>query len=347
MRRDAKRVAQCQVPSALTRRDLVAAGPVCFLPGPRHCLGRGMLGVVVRTRPAPPASRGRPSPEPGNYNAQRPARAHGRPRERARWRRSPFRACCEPLGASGGAAWNDASRGRGRVRTCVVRPETPGPTLHGCSRPALPGGRRAPAVLAVALAVAPWLLQGAASATRAVPPLPGRIGAMKTDASTCAAPPRGVGGPLRSSEPVRLGPAPPAAVLLLEEAADLLVVHRDFPAALRACERGWRSLAGDAADHGPAGRCVPSSRGPLPGDRAAGPTVSGAGSPPGARRSLTPATLLVAPGEAGVRGLQWTLRRRAGRQEGSDRVTAQGGPVASPVSPAPGSQGRQGRENVR
>lgn len=84
---------------------------------------------------------------------------------------------------------------------------------------------------------------------------------------------------MRSSEPVRLGPAPPAALLLLEEAADLLVVHLDFAAALRACERGWRSLAGDAADHGPAGRCVLCSRGPLPGDLEAGPTVSGAGSP--------------------------------------------------------------------
>ncbi|XP_062966069.1 peroxisome assembly protein 26 isoform X1 [Cynocephalus volans] len=54
------------------------------------------------------------------------------------------------------------------------------------------------------------------------------------------------GGPLRSSEPVRAAPAPAPAADLLEEAADLLVVHLDFPAALDTCERAWRSLAGDA-----------------------------------------------------------------------------------------------------
>lgn len=70
--------------------------------------------------------------------------------------------------------------------------------------------------------------------------------AMKTDPSTSAAPLRGAGKPLRSSEPVRVAPAPSAAVVLLEEAADFLVVHRDFRAALQTCERAWQSLANDA-----------------------------------------------------------------------------------------------------
>ncbi|XP_049738051.1 peroxisome assembly protein 26 isoform X1 [Elephas maximus indicus] len=68
---------------------------------------------------------------------------------------------------------------------------------------------------------------------------------MKTDSSTSAAPLRGLGGPLRSSEPVHAAPAPSPAVVLLEEAADLLVVHLDFQAALETCERAWRSLASD------------------------------------------------------------------------------------------------------
>ncbi|XP_042801309.1 peroxisome assembly protein 26 [Panthera leo] len=66
---------------------------------------------------------------------------------------------------------------------------------------------------------------------------------MKSDFSTPAAPLRGLGGPLRSSEPVRAAPAPLAAVVLLEEAADLLVVHLDFGAALQTCERALPSLA--------------------------------------------------------------------------------------------------------
>ncbi|XP_077615408.1 peroxisome assembly protein 26 [Crocuta crocuta] len=66
---------------------------------------------------------------------------------------------------------------------------------------------------------------------------------MKSDSSTPAAPLRGLGGPLRSSEPVRAAPVPSAAVVLLEEAADLLVVHLDFGAALQACERALPSLA--------------------------------------------------------------------------------------------------------
>ncbi|XP_006862789.1 PREDICTED: peroxisome assembly protein 26 isoform X2 [Chrysochloris asiatica] len=69
---------------------------------------------------------------------------------------------------------------------------------------------------------------------------------MKNDSSTSAAPLRGLGGPLRSSEPVHTAPAPLRAVVLLEEAADFLVVHLDFRAALETCERAWRSLASDA-----------------------------------------------------------------------------------------------------
>ncbi|XP_007469553.1 PREDICTED: peroxisome assembly protein 26 [Lipotes vexillifer] len=74
---------------------------------------------------------------------------------------------------------------------------------------------------------------------------------MRSDPATSAAPLRGLGGPLRSSEPVRGAPAPSAAALLLEEAADLLVVHLDFHAALRTCERAWRGLAEE-----PVGACL-------------------------------------------------------------------------------------------
>ncbi|XP_004710337.1 peroxisome assembly protein 26 isoform X2 [Echinops telfairi] len=74
---------------------------------------------------------------------------------------------------------------------------------------------------------------------------------MKSDPSTSAAPLRGLGGPLRSSEPVPAAPAQSLAEVLLEEAADLLVVHLDFRAALDTCERACRSLAcdGQAEDH--------------------------------------------------------------------------------------------------
>lgn len=71
--------------------------------------------------------------------------------------------------------------------------------------------------------------------------------AMKSDSSTPAAPLRGLGAPLKSSEPVCAAPPPSAAVVLLEEAADLLVVHLDFRGALQTCERAWRSLANDDA----------------------------------------------------------------------------------------------------
>ncbi|XP_055423247.1 peroxisome assembly protein 26 isoform X2 [Bubalus kerabau] len=70
---------------------------------------------------------------------------------------------------------------------------------------------------------------------------------MKSDPATSAAPLRALGGALRSSEPVRAVPAPSAAALLLEEAADLLVVNLDFGAALRTCERAWQGLAEEPA----------------------------------------------------------------------------------------------------
>ncbi|NP_001291703.1 peroxisome assembly protein 26 isoform X2 [Mus musculus] len=66
---------------------------------------------------------------------------------------------------------------------------------------------------------------------------------MKSDASTSAAPLKGLVGPLRSSEPALALPAVSPAVHLLEEASDLLVVHLDFHAALETCERAWQSLA--------------------------------------------------------------------------------------------------------
>uniref|UniRef100_A0A8P0PH23 Peroxisomal biosis factor 26 n=1 Tax=Canis lupus familiaris TaxID=9615 RepID=A0A8P0PH23_CANLF len=69
---------------------------------------------------------------------------------------------------------------------------------------------------------------------------------MKSDSASPAAA-LGLWGPVRSSEPARAAPAPAPAAALLEDAADLLVVHLDFRAALRTCERAWRSLAGDQA----------------------------------------------------------------------------------------------------
>uniref|UniRef100_A0A7N4PZH8 Peroxisomal biogenesis factor 26 n=1 Tax=Sarcophilus harrisii TaxID=9305 RepID=A0A7N4PZH8_SARHA len=58
------------------------------------------------------------------------------------------------------------------------------------------------------------------------------------------------GGPLRSSEPVGLGPPPSVLRSLLEEAADYLVVHRDFGACLETCQRGCEKLGspGQAAE---------------------------------------------------------------------------------------------------
>lgn len=79
---------------------------------------------------------------------------------------------------------------------------------------------------------------------------------MRSDSPTPAAPPRALGGPLRSSEPVRAAPVPSAAAALLEEAADLLVVHLDFAAALHACERARRALADGAPAEQPAGTYV-------------------------------------------------------------------------------------------
>ncbi|XP_025255437.1 peroxisome assembly protein 26 [Theropithecus gelada] len=99
---------------------------------------------------------------------------------------------------------------------------------------------------------------------------------MKSDCSTSAAPFRGLGGPLRSSEPVRAAPARSPAVDLLEEAADLLVVHLDFRAALETCERAWQSLANHALPEEPAGTYVLGSEvNRFPGALMVGPKVSG------------------------------------------------------------------------
>ncbi|XP_027994284.2 peroxisome assembly protein 26 isoform X4 [Eptesicus fuscus] len=77
---------------------------------------------------------------------------------------------------------------------------------------------------------------------------------MKSDPSTTAAAPlRGVGGALSSSEPARVVLSPAAAGALLEEAADHLVVHLDFREALRTCERAGQSLSNSALADGPAG----------------------------------------------------------------------------------------------
>lgn len=66
---------------------------------------------------------------------------------------------------------------------------------------------------------------------------------------TPAAPPGGVEGAL----------SPAAAAALLEEAADLLVVDLDFPAALRACERAAQSLSAGGLAGEPSGAYVRGS----------------------------------------------------------------------------------------
>lgn len=70
-------------------------------------------------------------------------------------------------------------------------------------------------------------------------------GTMKNDLPVSLAGLSGLAGFLRSSEPLSLSPVPAPATALLEEAADLLVVHLDFAAALDRCERGCESLASD------------------------------------------------------------------------------------------------------
>ncbi|KAJ7329195.1 hypothetical protein JRQ81_015369 [Phrynocephalus forsythii] len=58
----------------------------------------------------------------------------------------------------------------------------------------------------------------------------------------------GAGSLLRSSEPPSLSPVASPAAALLEDAADLLVMQRDFAAALDRCERGCESLPGEPED---------------------------------------------------------------------------------------------------
>ncbi|XP_044311069.1 peroxisome assembly protein 26 isoform X1 [Varanus komodoensis] len=67
---------------------------------------------------------------------------------------------------------------------------------------------------------------------------------MRNDWSVAFAGVGGAGNLLRSSEPVSLPAAVSEAASFLEEAADLLVMHRDFAAAVERCEKGCRSLMG-------------------------------------------------------------------------------------------------------
>nr|XP_028601371.1 peroxisome assembly protein 26 [Podarcis muralis] len=68
---------------------------------------------------------------------------------------------------------------------------------------------------------------------------------MRNDLSVALAGIGGAGSLLRSSEPVSLSPVASQAASLLEEAADLLVMNRDFAAALDRCEKGCESLRKD------------------------------------------------------------------------------------------------------
>ncbi|XP_049639530.1 peroxisome assembly protein 26 [Suncus etruscus] len=77
---------------------------------------------------------------------------------------------------------------------------------------------------------------------------------MKSEPPTSAARLEGFVGPVRGSEPERFSPArSAAATALLEEAADLLVVHLDFGAALQTCDLACRNLAKYSPAEEPAG----------------------------------------------------------------------------------------------
>ncbi|XP_068950397.1 peroxisome assembly protein 26 [Petaurus breviceps papuanus] len=65
---------------------------------------------------------------------------------------------------------------------------------------------------------------------------------MKNEVSLSALGLRASMGSLRSSEPVGLAPPPSLLQSLLEEAADYLVVHRNFKACLETCQRGCERL---------------------------------------------------------------------------------------------------------
>ncbi|XP_020857238.1 peroxisome assembly protein 26 isoform X2 [Phascolarctos cinereus] len=65
---------------------------------------------------------------------------------------------------------------------------------------------------------------------------------MKNEGTISALGLRGCVGSLRSSEPVGLAPPPSLLQSLLEEAADYLVVHRNFKACLETCQRGCERL---------------------------------------------------------------------------------------------------------
>ncbi|KAM6436946.1 peroxisome assembly protein 26 isoform 1-T1 [Liasis olivaceus] len=67
-------------------------------------------------------------------------------------------------------------------------------------------------------------------------------GMMKNDASVMFSAMARARALLRSSEPSLLSPPAPQAVSLLEEAADLLVLNRDFAAAVDRCGKGCQSL---------------------------------------------------------------------------------------------------------
>ncbi|XP_015263895.1 PREDICTED: peroxisome assembly protein 26 [Gekko japonicus] len=68
---------------------------------------------------------------------------------------------------------------------------------------------------------------------------------MRNDLSVAFAGVSGAGSVLRSSEPVSPSPVASHAASLLEEAADLLVVHMDFASAVDRCEKGCESLLGE------------------------------------------------------------------------------------------------------
>ncbi|XP_060101781.1 peroxisome assembly protein 26 [Heteronotia binoei] len=70
---------------------------------------------------------------------------------------------------------------------------------------------------------------------------------MRNDLSVAFAGVSGAGSILRSSEPASLSPVASQAASLLEEAADLLVVHMDFAAVVDRCEKGCESLLGELA----------------------------------------------------------------------------------------------------
>lgn len=109
---------------------------------------------------------------------------------------------------------------------------------------------------------------GAAAEALELEPEPGGRRAAGCGEGGGGSPPRSPPAAAMRSEPLAWPPVSAQAAALLEEAADLLVLHRDFAAAVEKCEAGCDSLGPGPCPGTSPGRCerAPGLRG---GERAA------------------------------------------------------------------------------